>query len=101
MENKKDELSIFAENLLKEKGLSGIDPEVFAQMVQDLRDRLKDRINAAIAGNIPPEKLSYFEKLLDQSNEQEVQDFLKRNIYNLEEITANELAEFRKIYLNF
>jgi len=100
MENKKDELSIFAGNLLKEKGLDNIDPEIFVQLRQDLRDRLEDRINVAIAGNIPPEKLSFFEKLLDQSNEEEIQAFCKRNIYNIEEITANELAEFRKTYLN-
>ena len=100
MENKKDELSIFAENLLKEKGLNGIDPEIFAQLRQDLRDRLEDRINVAIAGNIPPEKLSFFEKLLDQSDKNEIQDFCRRNIHNIEEITANELVEFRKTYLN-
>jgi len=100
MQNKKDELSIFAENLLKEKGLDNIDPEIFAQLRQDLRDRLEDRINVAIAGNIPPEKLSLFEKLLDQSNEEEIQSFCKRNIYDIEEITASELAEFRKTYLN-
>ena len=100
MENKKDELDIFAEKLLKEKGLENLEEEIFIQMRKDLRDRIEDRINVAIAGNVPPEKLEYFEKLLDQSDEKEIQLFCQRNIPNLTEITAGELTSFRKEYLN-
>ena len=100
MENKKDELDIFAEKLLKERGLENLEEEIFIQMRKDLRDRIEDRINVAIAGNIPPEKLEYFEKLLDQSDEKEIQLFCHRNIPNLTEITAGELTGFRKEYLN-
>lgn len=92
-------LENFVNNLIKEKGLEGLEEEILVQIKKDLQKRLEDRINVAIATHIPPEKMEFFEGLLDKADEKEIQQFCQRNISNLAEITANELVGFRKSYL--
>ena len=94
------QLEIFVDKLMEEKDFGGLDPEVVAQIKSDLLDRVEDRVNAAILANLSPEKLEYFEKLLEQSEAEEIQAFCRRNIYDLDQIIANELADFRGTYLS-
>jgi len=103
MSNKKnqaDELGAFVDHLITEKQMTNLDPEVLAGVREDLLNIVEDRINAVILANIPPEKLSYFEQLLDRADENEIQSFCQRNIYDLDKIIAAELVEFKKTYLN-
>lgn len=92
-------LSDFINELLKEKDISGLDPEVVAQLKTDLETRLEDRINAAIVEKIPDDKLSEFEDLLDNPNADKISAFLNDNIVDLESVVALELINFRKLYL--
>ena len=95
-----DPLEHFVNRLIKEKGMTDIEGEYLEQIRADLLDRVETRVNMAILEHMPPEKLEYFEKLLDRSDSVEIQDFCRRNIYGLDELIANELLEFRKTYLN-
>ncbi|MFA7208877.1 MAG: hypothetical protein WC120_01195 [Parcubacteria group bacterium] len=99
-QNNSNSLSEFVKDLIRSRGLDNLDYEIVVQLKADLRDRAESRVNAAILANLPPEKVEYFEKLLDQSSPDEVQSFCQRNIYGLDEIIANELAKFRTTYLN-
>lgn len=92
-------LEDFIVNLLKDKGLAEEDKEVFEQLKSDLMGDLEDRINAAILAAMPEEKLASFEKILDQGNAAEIQEFCAKNVPNLKEITALEMLNFRKTYL--
>lgn len=93
-------LNGFVDDLIKNKNLGALDFEVVQQIKADLLDRIEDRINATILANMPPEKLEYFEKLLDQSTAEEIQAFCQRNIVDLDQILAKELVAFRETYLN-
>ena len=99
-QNNSNAINEFVTELIRSRGLDKLDYEVAVQLKADLKSRIENRVNAAILANIPQEKLNYFEKLLDQSNTAEIQSFCRRNIYNLEQIIANELARFRATYLS-
>ena len=99
-QNNSNSLNEFVKDLIRSRGLDNLDYEIVVQLKADLRDRVESRVNAAILANLPPEKVEYFEKLLDQSSTEEVQSFCRRNIYGLDEIIANELAKFRATYLS-
>jgi len=99
-QNNSNSINDFVRDLIKSRGLDQLDYEVVVQLKADLLDRVENRINAAILVNMPPEKIEYFEKLLDQSSPEEAQSFCRRNIYDLERIIAIELAKFRSAYLN-
>ncbi|EKD46934.1 MAG: hypothetical protein ACD_67C00010G0001 [uncultured bacterium] len=102
MENKKTtigQLENFVEQLISEKGLEYLDSEVLTQIKSDLISRIEDRINVVILANMPPEKLDYFEKLLDQAQEEEIQSFCNRSVPNLDQLIAVELNSFKESYL--
>ncbi|MDP3795360.1 MAG: DUF5663 domain-containing protein [bacterium] len=90
----------FLERLLGEKDLSDVDPEVRAQMKNDLRERLEDRINAAILAKMPTDKLEEFERLLENTDPGEVQSFCQTHVPNLPEVVAEAMLGFRQTYLN-
>ena len=96
---KKDILMEFAEKLLEEKNLEGVDNEVQEQLKKDLYERLEDRINAVIIEKLPLEKLDRFNTLVENANEEEIQAFTEENIPELEQFIANELLNFRQTYL--
>jgi len=58
-------LETFVEGILKEKAFSNLEPEVEAQMKEDLLGRLDDVINRALLDELSEDKMSEFEKLLD------------------------------------
>lgn len=99
-QNNSNSLTEFVDGLIKSRGLDDLDAEVVVQLKSDLLGRVESRINAAVLANIPPEKLEHFEKLLNQSSPEEIQSFCRRNVYDLPEIIAKELADFRETYLS-
>jgi len=88
----------FVSKLIEDKGFDEKDPEVIDQMKKDLLDRVENRINAMILSNINSEKLSDFEKVLDES-EEEIQNFVIKEIPDIDEKVAAELLTFKNIYL--
>lgn len=95
-----DPLEHFVSQLVEEKGMTNIEGEYLDQIKADLLDRVETRVNMVILEHMPPEKLEYFENLLDRSDSAEIQAFCQRNIYGLDELISKELLEFRKTYLD-
>lgn len=93
------DLHYFVDQLLTERQVGDLDPEVLDQMKSDLYSRVEDHINAAVLTNLPENKLAEFNKLLDTASPQEIQEFAHSNIANLDQIVAATLASFRKTYL--
>ncbi len=89
----------FVDKLIEDKGFDEKDPEVIAQMKSDLMDRVENRINAMILSNLNPDKLSDFEKVLGNGSEAEMQEFVKKEIPDIDEKVAAELLTFKNIYL--
>ncbi|MFZ2975108.1 MAG: DUF5663 domain-containing protein [Candidatus Moraniibacteriota bacterium] len=103
MENKNNpnlNLETFVSLLIEEKGFENVDPEIEEQLKADLLKRVEDRINVAIINNLPKEKMTEFNELLDNANQDEIQDYCNKNISGLDEIIAQELMSFRATYLN-
>jgi hypothetical protein len=94
------DLSTFVRKLADEKGLTNLDPEVRAQVEKDLMDRVENRLNASILAHMPPNKLGEFEALIDKGDEKEIHEFTQVAIPGLSEILAQELLNFREIYIN-
>ena len=43
--------------------------------------------------------LGEFEKKLDEGTDEEIQEFIRKNISNLDEVTAMGLMKYKKLYL--
>lgn len=95
-----DTVQLFVSRLVEEKNITGVDSEVLEQLKADLADRVEDRLNLAILNALPEEALLPFEKLLEEGNDEETQNFCKQHIPNIQEIISGELLAFRKTYLD-
>ena len=89
----------YIEKLIEEKGFSGKDPEVLAQIKADLETRLEDRINAMILANMPEEGLAEFEAAIDGDDETAINACVMKYIPSVDEKVATELLAFRTMYL--
>lgn len=94
------ELTIFINQILDQKGLSGVDNAVREQLVSDLETRLMEQINRAIIEAIPEAKLGEFEKLANSNAEDsEIQSFLATNAVDTQKIAADTMLRFKDLYL--
>lgn len=94
------DLNLFIDRLIEEKGLTNLESTVLQQLKIDLKKRVEDRINMVILNNLSADKVRDFEGLLNKAADNEIQDYIKKNIPNLEEVLAGELMKFRRVYLN-
>lgn len=93
------DLSTFAEKLLADRGVQGIDPEVLNEMKEDLQQRVEERVNLTLVRAMPPEKMEEFERLVNSGDMEQIAAFCTQNIPNLEQVIASELLNFRTSYL--
>lgn len=89
----------FIDRLIEEKQLGILETEVKEQIKSDLSGRIEKRINAVILENMPADKLEEFDRLLDIGDSEEIQKFCHENIFNLDELIAEALIDFREVYL--
>ncbi|MFA5163312.1 MAG: DUF5663 domain-containing protein [Patescibacteria group bacterium] len=94
----KANLDRFLDQLINEKGLSDKDPEVAKQIKDDLWDLLDRKLDAVILTNLPEDKLSDFEALIDAGDPEAVRSFISQNVPDLDEVIARGLMEFRQAY---
>ena len=73
--------------------------DVKVELQSQLEDRLDDLINAAIIENLPDSELDYFQHLLNNGTDQQIQDFCQQNIPDMDEVVAGVLIQFRNDYL--
>lgn len=90
----------FVDRLVEEKGFANVEADVLERIKKDLKDRIEDRINASILEHLPPVRLEEFEKLLDESSQEEVQAFCEKHVPDLPAVVANAFIGFRQLYLN-
>lgn len=100
MQTENADIALFVRKLADEKGLTNLEPEVRAEIEKDLMGRVETRLNSAIIGHMPPDKLVEFETLIDQGDEKAIQEFMQKAIPNLSEMLAQELLHFRQVYIN-
>lgn len=93
------ELDFFARQLLAEKNLQNVDPEVMEQLVTDLSSRVEDHINAALLNAMEPNDVAAFGELLEKDDGQAIEHFLETKIPNLQDVVTGTLQQFRSTYL--
>ena len=95
-----NELTIFINQILEQKGITGLDSSVHKQLVDDLEKRLLDQINRAIVEAIPSEKLQEFETLVSSGKgDEQVQDFFSKNGVDTQKIATETMVHFKNLYL--
>lgn len=95
-----EQINMFLDKLLAEKGMTGLDQEIYEQLRKDLYSRVEDRLNAAILDSLPKHVWPDFEKLLDQKEQKPIHDFLEKHIPDLQTVIASTLLSFRSVYLH-
>jgi hypothetical protein len=96
-----DELDQFIGGILDAKKLSGIDQDVRAQLVTDLKQQLLDQINRALIGALSEDKLDEFNTLLEdpKTTDETVQTFITTSGVDIDRVTAKTMLQFRDLYL--
>lgn len=73
-----------------------LDPDVRAQLIEDMVETIDTRLNARILEELPESKYAAFGEAMDRDAGHE---FLAENLPNLDAIITSELAEFERRYL--
>jgi len=89
----------YVDQIIIEKGFDTEAPEVIAQLKEDIAEHIENRINAMIITSIPEDKLSEFEALLDGDDQEKIQTYIRKEIPDIDEKVAIELAQFKATYL--
>jgi len=90
----------FLKGLLEEAGMDTASPEVYAQMLTDLRARLNDRLFSTIIMNLNEGKLTEFREMAEKGADGEtLQKFIDDNVSDAQNLFAQAMLNFRKDYL--
>jgi hypothetical protein len=95
------ELDRFINQILDEKQLSGVTPEVRVQLVADLKERLLDQINRALITALPEEKIVEFNLLLDDetASDEAIRQFITNSGVDVQKVTLQTMLRFSELYL--
>jgi len=94
------ELTIFINQILDQKGLSGVDAAVREQLVTDMEKRLTDQINRGIIEAIPADKLVEFEKIASADNQDgNLEKFFSAYSVDTQTIATETMLRFKDLYL--
>jgi hypothetical protein len=94
------DLEQFADKLLSEKNWVKVtDPEVKAQLKQDLLESLSEAINAMIVRELAPAQIEQLIKLSEGHDQAALQNFVSTNIPDLDQKLATTFIQFRQQYI--
>lgn len=94
-------LDQYIDNLLLERGVTGLDKPVMDEMRNDLMTRLGARLNAEMVALLPMDKIEELNDLLDADAEPDVvKTFFTSNIPDYQNVFARTLIDFRTSYLS-
>ena len=93
-------VSDFLNLLLDEGGMATVSPEVRAQMLNDLRVRLNEKIFAMILSQLDDKKVTEFRKLTEEkASSEELEKFIDDNVPNSQDFFSQVFMSFRDDYL--
>jgi hypothetical protein len=88
-------------DLLWDSGIRNLDPELREEFIQQLFVRLDNYLTTVIINNLPFSKLEEFVTMNEQGQPKwEIEQYLKKNIPNVEEVFKNAFIDFRSLYLS-
>ena len=91
----------FIESLLKDKGITDLEPEVKEDLVADMKKRLEDQIDRAAVQALSEEKAEELSKLIEDPDftNEKMTEFMQKSGVNLEEVALDTMLKFRGFYL--
>lgn len=91
----------FLESLLNDKGITDVDPEIRAELKEDMKTRLMDQINRAAIMELSEEKAAELAGLVDdpEFNDEKMAKFMQESGVNLTEVALDTMLKFRGFYL--
>ena len=92
----------FIESLLVDKGITDIEPEIKAELSQEMKTRLLDQINKAAIMQLSEEKAAELASMVDDPNftNEKMTEFMQTSGVNLAEVTLETMLQFRNFYLS-
>lgn len=91
----------FIEQILVDKGITDVEPDVREELKADMKERLTDQINKAAIMKLSEEKAAELAAKIDDpafTNEQ-IAEFIQNSGVNLTEVTLDTMLRFRGLYL--
>ena len=91
----------FLESLLNDKGITDVDPEIRAELKEDMKKRLMDQINKAAIMKLSEEKATELAVLIDNPDftNEKMTEFMQEAGVNLTEVALDTMLKFRGFYL--
>ena len=96
-----DNLDTFINQLIDEKGLTGLDEETRKTVVDELKSELTEQVNRAVLMELPNEKLDELDNMMNEGpvDEPTLQAFLMNSGLDVNKIAAETMVAFRAFYL--
>ncbi len=94
-------LDEFIAQLLIDKGITNLEPEIEADLKQEMKTRLEDQINKAAVMQLPEDKASELATLMDdpEFTNEKLTEFMQNSGVNLAEVTLDTMLKLRSFYL--
>lgn len=91
----------FIESILKDKGITDIEPEVRADLKEDMKKRLLDQINKAAVMQLSEEKATELADLVNDPSftNEEMTKFMQNSGVDLTQVALDTMLKFRSFYL--
>ena len=91
----------FIENLLNERGITNVDPEIRAELQAEMKNQLMDQINQAAVMQLSEEKADELAKLVDTPDftNEKMTEFMQNSGVDLASVTIDTMLRFRNFYL--
>ena len=92
----------FIESLLNERGITEVEPDVRAELKEDMKKRLMDQINKSAIMQLSEEKAAELaEKINDPDfTNEKMTEFMQNSGVNLQEVVVDTMLRFRGFYLD-
>ena len=91
----------FLENLLNEKGITDVEPDIRAELKEDMKKRRMDQIDKAAIMKLSEEKATELASLVDDPNftNEDMTKFIQDSGVDLTEVVVDTMLKFRGFYL--
>lgn len=95
-----EEVRKYLESLLYDTHVTLLDEEMKEEMIEEIYKRLDSYLAATIINSLPPQYIEEFINMNEAKKpKDEVEQFLKEKMPNMQEVFANAFIEFRNMYL--
>lgn len=91
----------FLEQLLIDKGITDLDPDVKSDLINDMRSHLMEQINEAAILYLDEQKATELKSLVESPDftEEKMSEFMQNSGVDFTKVTLEVMTNFRKNYL--